>query len=110
MIFLKKFKVYYNQDVLSFILLLKLKYNRDQIHGLNCILANKINFLKIHYKVIFFFCKTHSYIKKETSQSDFSVECGAQLAYQAALETLDAKSFFPSFQEDSKSSKRHKLA
>jgi hypothetical protein len=39
--------------------------------------------------VIRFFCKTHSYKKKETSQNDFSIGCGAQLAYQAAPKILN---------------------
>jgi hypothetical protein len=51
----------------------------------------------IYYMVIRFFCKTHSYRKKETSQSDFSVGCGAQLAYQLAPKILDEKLFFPGF-------------
>jgi hypothetical protein len=39
--------------------------------------------------VIYFFCKTHSCRKRETSQSDFSIGCGAQLAYQATPKILD---------------------
>jgi hypothetical protein len=39
--------------------------------------------------VIRFFCKIHSYRKRETSQSDFSIGCGAQVAYQAASKILD---------------------
>jgi hypothetical protein len=39
--------------------------------------------------VICYFCKTHSYGKRETSQSDFSIGCGAQLAYQATPKILD---------------------
>jgi hypothetical protein len=39
--------------------------------------------------VIRFFCKNHSYGNRETSQSDFSIGCGAQLAYQAAPKILD---------------------
>jgi hypothetical protein len=30
------------------------------------------------------FCNIHSYKKRKTSQGDFSIECGAQLALQAA--------------------------
>jgi hypothetical protein len=60
--------------------------------------------------VICFFCKTHSYRKRKTSQSDFLVGCGAQLAYQAAPKILDEKSLFLGFQEASKSSKCHRLA
>jgi hypothetical protein len=41
--------------------------------------------------VIRFFCKTHFYKKKETFQSDFSIECGAQLTYQAIPKILDEK-------------------
>jgi hypothetical protein len=33
---------------------------------------------------LFFFCNIHSYRKRETSQGEFSIECGAQLAYQVA--------------------------
>jgi hypothetical protein len=36
-----------------------------------------------------FFCKTHSYRKRETSQSDFSIGCGAQLGYQTTPKILD---------------------
>ena len=36
-----------------------------------------------------FFCKTHFYRKRETSQSDFSIGCGAQLAYQTIPKILD---------------------
>jgi hypothetical protein len=36
--------------------------------------------------VIHLFCKTHSYKKRETSQSDFSIECGA---YQTTPKILD---------------------
>jgi hypothetical protein len=39
--------------------------------------------------VIRFFRKTHSYGKRETSQNDFSIGCGAQLAYQATPKILD---------------------
>jgi hypothetical protein len=39
--------------------------------------------------VIRFFCKIHSYGKRETIQSDFSIGCGAQVAYQAAPKILD---------------------
>jgi hypothetical protein len=39
--------------------------------------------------VIRFFCKTHSYGKRETSQSDFLIGCGAQLAYQTTPKILD---------------------
>jgi hypothetical protein len=34
--------------------------------------------------VIRSFCNIHSYKKRKTSQGDFSIECGAQLALQAA--------------------------
>ena len=51
-------------------LLVKLKCNKNQIHGLNWVLANKVNFLKIHYMVIRSFAK-------EISQSDFSFGCSA---------------------------------
>jgi hypothetical protein len=60
--------------------------------------------------VIHSFCKTHSYGKKETSQSDFSIECGVQLAYQAAPKILDEELLFSILQKPSKSSKHHKLA
>jgi hypothetical protein len=36
-------------------LLVKLKCNIDQIHGLNYVLANKVKNFKIHYKVIYFY-------------------------------------------------------
>jgi hypothetical protein len=36
-----------------------------------------------------FFCKTHSYGKRETSQNDFLIGCGAQLPYQATPRILD---------------------
>jgi hypothetical protein len=39
--------------------------------------------------VIHFFCKTHSYGKRETFQSDFLIGSGAQLAYQAIPKILD---------------------
>jgi hypothetical protein len=39
--------------------------------------------------VIQFFCKTHSYRKREISQSEFSIGYGAQLAYQATPKILD---------------------
>jgi hypothetical protein len=38
---------------------------------------------KIHM-AIHSFCNIHSYKKRKTSQGDFSIECGAQLALQAA--------------------------
>jgi hypothetical protein len=66
---LKKNQNVFKSSFVSFILLVKLKSNRDQIHGLNWVLANKVNLLIIHYTVICFFCKTHSYRKRETSQS-----------------------------------------
>jgi hypothetical protein len=36
--------------------------------------------------VIFLYCKSFSYKKKKTSQSDFSIGCGAQLALEATSE------------------------
>jgi hypothetical protein len=45
--------------------------------------------------VIHFFCKIHSYRKRETSQSDFSIGCGAQVTYQGVPKFLDEiKSLF----------------
>jgi hypothetical protein len=69
-----------NLNFVSFILLVKLKYNRDHIYGLNWVLAITIKKIKLHYMVIHFFCKIHSYRKKKTSHGDFSIGCGAQLA------------------------------
>jgi hypothetical protein len=39
--------------------------------------------------VIHFICKIHSYGSRETSQSDFSIGCGTQVAYQAVPKILD---------------------
>jgi hypothetical protein len=39
--------------------------------------------------VIRFFCKIHSYGKRDTPQTNFSIGCGAQVAHQAALKILD---------------------
>jgi hypothetical protein len=49
----------WNSNFVSFILLVKLKCNRDHIYGLNRVLANIVKILKIHYMVIrFFFAKS----------------------------------------------------
>jgi hypothetical protein len=39
--------------------------------------------------VIRFFWKIHLYGKRETSQNDFSIACGAQVAYHVATKILD---------------------
>ena len=39
--------------------------------------------------MIFFFIQNDLYRKRETSQSDFSIGCGAQVTYQAAPKILD---------------------
>jgi hypothetical protein len=39
--------------------------------------------------VIRLICKIHSCRKRETSQSDFSIGCGALVAYQGAPKILD---------------------
>jgi hypothetical protein len=90
-----------------------LKCNRDQIHGLNLVLANKVNLKEIHYMVIYFkfyfFANIFLTEKWEISQSEFLIGCGAQLAYQAAPKILDEELFFSILQEPSKSSEHHKL-
>jgi hypothetical protein len=43
-----------NQNLVRSILLVKLKCNRDHIHGLNWVLADKVKRFKIHYIVIHF--------------------------------------------------------
>jgi hypothetical protein len=42
--------------------------------------SKTIIIFKIHYMVISCFCKIYSHEKRETSQGDFSIGCGAQLA------------------------------
>jgi hypothetical protein len=69
-----------NPNFVSFILLVKLKSNRYHVYGLNWVLANIVNLKKIHYIVIRFFYKIHSYRKRKTSHGDFSIGCGPQLA------------------------------
>jgi hypothetical protein len=69
-----------NLDFISFILLVKLKCNRNHIYGLNWLLAITVKKFKIHYMVIRFFYKFHSYIKRKTSHGDFPIGCGTQLA------------------------------
>jgi hypothetical protein len=59
-----------------------LKSNRDQNSWLN-LSFNTYSQLKINI------LHGHSYGKKETSQSDFSIGYGAQLAYQAIPKILD---------------------
>jgi hypothetical protein len=44
--------------------------------------------------VIHLFCKTHSCGKRETSESDISLGCGAQITYLAAPKILDEESLF----------------
>jgi hypothetical protein len=68
-----------NPNFVSFILLIKLKSNRDHVYGLNWIIANIVKISKMHYIVIRFFCKIHSYKKKKTYCSDFSIRYGPQL-------------------------------
>jgi hypothetical protein len=65
-----------NPNFVSFILLIKLKSNRNHVYGLNQVLANTVKFLKIHCIVIRFFYKIHSYKKRKTSHSDFLIGCG----------------------------------
>ena len=68
-------------NFVGFILLIKFKYNRYCIYGLNWVLAIIVKKFKTHYyMVIPLFCKIHSYKKKKTSQGEFLIRCGAQLA------------------------------
>jgi hypothetical protein len=60
--------------------------------------------------IICFFCKTHSYKKKETFQSDFSIGCGAQLAYQTTLKILDEELSLSIVQTCTLSFISHKMA
>ena len=70
----------WNPNFVSFIFFVRLKCKKCCIYGFNLILGNKFNKFKVQYMVIFFYCKIHSFQKKETSQGDFSSGCGAQLA------------------------------
>jgi hypothetical protein len=54
----------YNPNFVRFILLVKLKCNRDQIHDLNLGLANKVNSKEIHYTIILFFLQ-NSFLWRE---------------------------------------------
>jgi hypothetical protein len=59
---------------------------------------------------IHFFGKIQSYKKKKTYQSNFSIECGIQLAYEAAQKSLDEKLHFFSIQAYSSQYECHKIA
>jgi hypothetical protein len=85
--FIQKSKLDQDLNFISLILLVKLKYNKDHIYGLNWELAitiKKLNYTTCHP----FFCKIHSYRKRKIYHCDFSIRCGAQLAQKS----MDEKS------------------
>jgi hypothetical protein len=69
--------------------MVKLKCNRGHIQGFNIVLANKVKMSKIQYMIIYFYCNLCSYKKSEISHNYFSIECGVELAYQAAPKLED---------------------
>jgi hypothetical protein len=46
-----------NPNFVSFILLVKLKPNKDHVYGINWVLVNTVNFFNIYYILIRFFTK-----------------------------------------------------
>jgi hypothetical protein len=72
--------MYWNQIFVRFILLVNLKCNIDQIHGLNWVLANKVKNFKIYYTVICFYDK---FVKRISLQG----------VYQCALVQKPPKKF-----------------
>jgi hypothetical protein len=62
-------------------LLVKLKCNIDQIHGLNWVLVKKVKNFKIHYTIIHFYDKFVCYCKRNISTRGLST-CTAAKATQ----------------------------